>query len=188
MSTTENEFTILMQRVRAGDSQASSELFERYAQEVQLIVRRRLSKRLRSQFDSLDFAQDAWVAFFDVSPERYTFQTPEELVAFLTRLARHKLIDAYRQRFHAAKRDQRLVRRIDTEKQEPPARQPSPSQFALAEDEWERMLLNKPPKLRKALEMLRAGYKRAEIVEMLGLHPKILQRLIHSLDDRQSSS
>ena len=187
MSTPENEFALLMERVRAGDAEASRELFERYGQEIQLIVRRRLSKRLRSQFDSLDFAQDAWVAFFDISPEQYTFQTPEELLTFLTHLARHKLIDAYRQRYHGVKRNQRIERRLRPEK-EPPARQPSPSQLALAEDEWDRMLLNKPPKLRKALEMLRAGYSRIEILKILGLHPKMFQRLIQSLDDRLSST
>jgi RNA polymerase sigma factor (sigma-70 family) len=188
MSTTENEFECLMERIRDGDAEAGRILFERYGKDIQLIVRRRLNRRLRSQFDSVDFAQDAWASFFDIPTERYTFQTPEELVAFLAHLAHRKLIDAHRQRFQGAKRNMRRVRSIQPDRNEPPARQPTPSQFALAEDEWERMLHNKPPKLRKALELLRAGYGHHEIISMLGIHQRMLQRLIQSLNEKPSSS
>lgn len=188
MSSTENEFERLMERIRDGDAEAGRILFERYGKDIQMIVRRRLDQRLRSQFDSVDFAQDAWASFFDIPPERHTFQTPEELVAFLTVLARRKLLDAQRQRFQGAKRNMRRVRSLQPDRNEPPARQPTPSQFALAEDEWERMLLNKPPKLRKALELLRAGYSHREIISMLGLRPRMLQRLIQTLNEKQSSS
>lgn len=188
MSTIENEFEGLMERIRNGDAEAGRILFERYGKEIQMIVRHRLHRRLRSQFDSLDFAQDAWASFFDIPPDRYTFQTPEELIAFLAHLARRKLIDAHRQRFQGAKRNLDRVYRIQPNENEPPARQPTPSQFALAEDEWERMLLNKPPKLRKALELLRAGYAHHEIISMLGIHPRMLQRLIQSLNEKPSSS
>jgi RNA polymerase sigma factor (sigma-70 family) len=188
MATTENEFERLMERIRAGDAEAGRILFERYGKDIQLIVRRRLHRRLRAQFDSVDFAQDAWASFFDIPPERYTFQTPEELVAFLSKLVRNKLVDAQRRESSGREGQERRVYRLQPEEYEPPARQPTPSQLAVAEDVWERMLFNKPPKLRRALEMLRAGYSQAEIIKVLGINQRMFHRLIQSLDEKLSSS
>jgi RNA polymerase sigma-70 factor (ECF subfamily) len=185
MSEAQNEFEKLMQRVRDGDAEAGRELFERYGKAIQMVVRHRLDRRLRSQFDSLDFAQDAWASFFDTPAENHTFQTSEELVAFLTRVVRHKLIDAYRQRFHTARRDAGPVPDEPLDLSEQPARQPTPSQVAIAEEEWDRLLHNKPPKVRRALEMLRAGHSRQEIAESLGINAKRIQRLIQRMDDKK---
>jgi len=188
MSNTANEFERLMERVRTGDAEAGREIFERYGPAIQMVVRRRLNRRMRVEFDSLDFAQDAWASFFHIPPERCTFETPDELVAFLTRLVRNKLTDAYRQRFQTAMHDRRKLRSLNPSVHDRSGRQPTPSQFAIAEEEWDRMLHNKPPKLRHALEMLRAGHSRQEIAESLGLHPKMIQRLLQKLNDRQKRS
>lgn len=185
MSSTANEFERLMERVRTGDATAAREIFERYGPAIQMVVRRRLNRRMRSEFDSLDFAQDAWASFFHIPPESCTFETPDDLVAFLTRIVRNKMIDAYRQRFQAAMRDRRRLRSLEPDMPDRRGRQPTPSQFAIAEEEWVRMLHNKPPKIRHALEMLRAGHSRQEIAESLGLNPKMIQRLLQQLNDRQ---
>ena len=188
MSSTGNEFERLMERLRAGDAEAGREIFERYGQAIQMVVRSRLNRRMRVEFDSLDFAQDAWASFFHIPPERCTFETPDDLVAFLIRIARNKLTDAYRQRFHTEMHDRRKVRSLEPTDHNRPGRQPTPSQFAIAEEEWDRMLHNKPPKLRLALEMLRAGHSRREIAESLGLNPKMIQRLLEKLNERQKRS
>lgn len=188
MSTPENEFERLMAGVRAGDPQAGQELFERYGKHIQMVVRRRLHQSLRSQFDSLDFAQEAWASFFDISPDRYTFRTPEELVGFLTRVVQHKLIDAYRRRFPGAKGGTCAISPAEAELEEQPGAEATPSQFAMAKETWERFLEDKPPQVRRALEMLRAGYSRQEIAQSLGIHPKMIQRVLQKLDDRLRSS
>src|SRR5579871_2297110 len=127
MSSASNEFEQLMQRVRSGCPEAAREVFERYSKPVHMIVRHRLNPRLRSQFDSLDFTQDAWACFFDVPVERYCFKTPEELVGYLAGMAHHKLIDASRQRLQSVKRARHEVQaiRLQTEEDsgnEPPMR------------------------------------------------------------------
>lgn len=186
MSSTENEFELLMERVRLGDPEAGREIFERYGKAIQMVVRYRMDHRLRSQFDSIDFAQDVWASFFRIPAGDYAFQTPEELMAFLTRVVQFKMIDAYRQRCQYSKKDGRKFRRSQSNVEEQPARQPTPSHVVSIEEEWLRLLKNKPPKIQRALEMLRDGYSRREIAEHLGLHPKKIQRLIKRLNDRRS--
>jgi RNA polymerase sigma-70 factor (ECF subfamily) len=183
MSGTGNEFERLMQRVRTGDPLVGKELFERYGKAIQMVVRYRLDPRLRSQFDSLDFAQDAWASFFRRPAEDFAFQTPEDLVAFLTQVARHKIIDAYRQRCRHSKKNGRTFRRSETYIDDKPARQPTPSQMAIGEEAWRRLLRNKPPKIQLALEMLRDGYSQREIAQRLELNVKRIQRLIKRLND-----
>jgi RNA polymerase sigma factor (sigma-70 family) len=186
MSSAANEFELLMERVRLGDPEAGRELFERYGKAIQMVVRYRMDRRLRSQFDSLDFAQDVWASFFRIPAGDYAFRTPGELMAFLTRVVQYKMIDAYRKRCQHSKKSGRKFRRSQSNIDEQPARQPTPSQVAIGEEEWRRLLKNHPPKIQRALEMLREGYSRREIAERLDLHPKKIQRLIKSLNDRRS--
>lgn len=188
MSDTGNEFERLMERVRTGDAEAARILFDRYGPAIRMVVRRRLNRHMRTEFDSLDFVQDAWASFFRLTAERCTFQTPEELVAFLLRMTRNKLSDAYRQRYQTEAHNLRKLRHLRSDLDEQDGRHPTPSQFAIAEEEWDRMLLHTPPKLRHALELLRAGHSKQEIAEGLGLHPKTIQRLLQKLNERQQRS
>jgi RNA polymerase sigma factor (sigma-70 family) len=187
MSSSGNEFERLMERVRTGDPEVGKELFERYGKAIQMVVRYRLDHRLRSQFDSLDFAQDAWASFFRIPTDNYTFRTPEELMAFLSQVVRHKMIDAYRKRCRRSKEGERTFVRSESYDEEAPARQPTPSQVAIVEEEWRRLLKDEPPEMQCALEMLREGYSRREIAEQLGLTVKSIQRLIKRLNERRRS-
>jgi RNA polymerase sigma-70 factor (ECF subfamily) len=186
MSDTSNEFEQLMQRVRAGCPDAAREVFERYSKHIHMIVRHRLNPRLRSQFDSLDFAQEAWASFFDVPAERYSFKTPEELVNYLAGIAHHKLIDVSRQRLQTVKHARHEVHSLRPQTDEdpghdPPVRQPTPSQLAIAGEQWDRLLQGQPPRVRRALEMLREGHTHNEVARCLGVHPKMLQRVLQHL-------
>jgi RNA polymerase sigma-70 factor (ECF subfamily) len=186
MSTTENEFELLMERVRTGDADAGKELFERYGKAIQRVVRFHMDRRLRTQFDSIDFAQDAWASFFRISAEDFNFQTPEELVAFLTRTVQNKVVDAYRKRSQHSKDNGRTFREFDNKIHKLLGRLPSPSQCAIAEEEWRRLMHNKPPKVQQALAMLRDGYSQREIAKSLGLNVKRIHRLLARLKKLRS--
>lgn len=183
MSESATEFVELMARVRTGSQEAMTELCRRYGGHLRRVVRRKLSQRLRGQFDSLDFTQDVWVSFVAVPAEQYTFDTPEQLVLFLSRVACNKVVDAYRQRLGAGKR---------IEQQEPtpesipvPAsREPTPSQAFLADERWERILDGLTPAQREVVDLLRQGHTHHEISEQLGLHVKEIQRLVRKLSKR----
>jgi RNA polymerase sigma-70 factor (ECF subfamily) len=191
MSISTNEFEQLMERVRAGCPEAKCEVVERYGKHIQLIVRHRLSPRLRSQFDSLDFAQDAWASFFNVPVDRYFFKTPEELVNYLASIAHHKLVDVSRKRLqtvkHARHEEQPIRRQTDEDSgNEPPARQPTPSQLAIADEQRDLLQEGQPAHFRRALEMLHEGHTHQEVAQVLGVHPKMLQRMLQHLNRKLS--
>lgn len=175
-----------MERLRTGDPEAPREIFERYGEAIQRVVRYRLNRRLRTQYDSLDFTQDAWASFFHIPAEKFTFKTPEELVAFLTRIVNNKVIDAYRKRRHHPDTDPRQLRHSPQCIDAQPARLPTPSQFAIAEEVWNRILENKPPKIQLALTMLRDGYSQREIAHNLGLNVRRIHRLLARLKQLKS--
>jgi RNA polymerase sigma factor (sigma-70 family) len=143
---------------------------------------------LRSQFDSLDFSQDAWASFFHIPPERINFKTPQELLAFLSCLAHHKLIDQQRRQQRTLKRSRHEVNPPETNVKDLPGPHPTPSQVAIAEEQWSRLLQNKSPRVRSALELMRDGHSLREIAEHLGIHPKKLQRLLKCLRRKVLSS
>lgn len=185
MSDAQSEFAHLMQRVRAGDPRAAQEVFDRYSEPIRRVVRRYLHQRLRTQYDSIDILQTVWASFFQVPPERYTFETPEALIQFLSQMAHHKAVDVFRRRLMADKYN--LNRQVSLH--EPtreldkalPVRQPTPSQLAIAEEHWERIIRGQPPRVRQVLEMLRLGHTQREVADRFGLHPKTIQRLLEKL-------
>jgi RNA polymerase sigma factor (sigma-70 family) len=182
------EFEALMRRVREGDAQAAQEVFERYNHHVRLVVRRALHQRLRRQYDSTDFAQSVWASFFQEPPGRYTFTSPEALISFLSRVAYNKVVTAARHRIGAAKNDVRREQPLDTSSPEETGRMPdvagdtpTPSQEVMAEECWVQMVEGLPPSYRRALEMLRDGHSHREVAAVLGVHPKMLQRILTKL-------
>jgi len=185
MSAQQTEFELLMERVRAGSPEAAQEVYDRYSDHIRWVVRRRLHHRLRTQYDSVDFLQAVWASFFVAPADRYTFSTPEALIHFLSRLACNKVIEVFRQRLqterHNLNREQSLEG-LGDEVNDPPERGPSPSQLAIAEEHWERLLQGQPPLKRQVLEMLRQGHTQREISEQLDLHPKAIQRFLRELN------
>jgi RNA polymerase sigma-70 factor (ECF subfamily) len=183
----ENDFRGLMERVQSGSDEAARELFDRYSGHVARVVRRRLHPRLRTQYDSLDFLQAVWASFF-TSPLHRVLERPEDLVGYLSRMACNKIMDANRRRFGAQKADARRERSLAAPDGGPgpevSARQPTPSQLAIAEESWEKLLKGQPPTLRRALEMLRQGHTYRDIADEVGLHPKALQRFLQKLMER----
>ncbi len=190
------EFEDLMQRVRAGSPGAAREVYDRYNHHVQRVVRRYLARRLRRQYDSLDFLQEIWASFFAIPPEHYTFESPAELVNFLARVATNKVVDVYRHRVLTAKRDiGREVPIVSLPAEdvptggpavaaEPPGREPTPSQLSIAEERWQQLLRGQPPRCRRVLELLRQGHTYGEVSEQTGIHCKVIQRLVRKLDER----
>jgi RNA polymerase sigma-70 factor (ECF subfamily) len=183
----EDDFRSLMERVRSGSDEAARELFDRYSGHVARVVRRRLHARLRTQYDSLDFLQAVWASFF-TAPLHRALERPEDLIGYLSRMACNKVVDANRRRFGAQKEDARRERSLEAPEggwgAEVSARQPTPSQVAIAEESWEKMLEGQPAPLRRALVMLRQGHTYRDIAAEVGLHPKALQRFLQKLMER----
>lgn len=179
------EFRLLMQRVQEGCPEASQQLFERYQQHVLRVVRRRLHQKLRSKFDSGDFVQAVWASFFSLDLGRHHFDSPEALVGFLGSLARNKVIEEVRHRLHTLKhdvtREQPLYDSSGHPTGEVAARQPTPSEIAVAREQWARLLEEQPEQHQRILVLLRQGHSPSEVAQQLGLSIKTVRRLIHKL-------
>lgn len=85
----------LVARVRAGDATAAAELVRRYEPIIRSRVRvwlRMQDVRLRRVFDSMDICQSVLASFFvRAAAGQYDLDQPEQLVALLVQMARHKL-------------------------------------------------------------------------------------------------
>ena len=187
----EDEFRRLMERVRAGCPDAAQEMYNLYSEHIRRVVRRRLHQRLRSQYDSLDFTHDVWASFFRTPREEFTFDDPKLLVKYLARVAYNKVADEHRRRFHGRKNNIELERPLAGGRRaggapvDLPGRGPTPRQAAIANERWERLLDGQPDAYRVMLEMLRLGHSHTEIAARTGLHPKMIQRLLHKMAQRR---
>ena len=100
----------------------------------------------------------------------HNFDSPDDLLAYLARMARNKVCDAGVRNVQAQKRDIQREQSLhaDNAAPQPDRGQATPSQYIMADEEWERMLTESPEHLRPILLLLRKGHTHAEIGEVLG--------------------
>jgi RNA polymerase sigma factor (sigma-70 family) len=196
MTSSPYTFKDLMEKVRQGSPEASRELYDRYGHHILHVVRRRLHSRLRPKFDSLDFVQDVWASFFaatkavppasDGAAEAGTrFESPSALAAFLAKVARNKVAEAFRTRLGRTKYNLNRENSLDGSAafQGKKLRGPDPtgSQVAVAKETYDRLANDQPSHHRRILELLHQGCKHGEIAEKLGVNEKTIRRLVRKL-------
>jgi RNA polymerase sigma factor (sigma-70 family) len=178
------EFLALLQGIREGSPDAVRGFLGQYGPLVLRVVRRRLDRRLRTQYDSTDFTQDIWASFFAHQLGR-PFERPDDVVAFLVQLAQNKLNDRARERLFTQRRDvsreQSLDDDLEKAGEELPGRQPTPSQFAVANDTWQRLLSDLTPRERNILDLLRLGYSQRDTAVRAGVTVRTVRRLVEKL-------
>jgi RNA polymerase sigma factor (sigma-70 family) len=101
-------FTGFMDRIRAGDQEAATELVRQYESLIRREVRLHLEdRRLYRVFDSMDVCQSVLGSFFlRAAAGQYDLERPEQLIKLLVTMTRNKLASAAR-RQHRQRRDQR---------------------------------------------------------------------------------
>jgi RNA polymerase sigma-70 factor (ECF subfamily) len=95
-ATSENEdFQVLLGRVRAGDEQAATELVRRYEPAIRRAARVRLvDTRLNRLLDSMDICQSVMASFFvRAALGQYELETPAQLLKLLATMTRNKLVN-----------------------------------------------------------------------------------------------
>ena len=179
------EFAQLIAQAQTGDGDAARRLYEDYGPHIVRAVRRRLHARLRSRFDSIDFAQDVWASFFGNVLAKGQFTSPKELVALLTTMARNKVLETVRPHTQGRKRN---VQREDSLERHHdrganlPAVQQTPSQIVMGKEAWDRLLASQPPVYRHILLLLRDGRPREMIAQELGVSVRTVQRVMDKLN------
>jgi RNA polymerase sigma factor (sigma-70 family) len=178
------DLSSLLDACRRGDPDAAAELVRRYLPHVRAAVRRRLAAGMRMRFDSQDFAQDVWLSFFRVALDRADLRDEQSLVAYLSQMARTKVAEEYR---HQTTLKVGLDRDVPaTRADDPSGRGPTPSEAAVAGDEWERLTAGLSDRERQMLQMLRDGHTHADTAASLGLSEKTVQRLVRRLLSRDA--
>jgi RNA polymerase sigma-70 factor (ECF subfamily) len=179
-------FAALLRRMREGCPDAAREMFERYSRPLRVVIRKRLHRRLRTVYDSLDFVQSVWASFLQTPPGAVDCRTPRSFETYLVKVATHKVIEVYRQRMQTARRDLSREQPWADLAKSPEARDPapSPSQVAIADEYWQRMMEGQTPEVREVLELLRLGHTQAEVARRCRLHPKMIRRLLQKIRAR----
>jgi RNA polymerase sigma factor (sigma-70 family) len=185
-------FESLMAQVRAGSQEAARELFLRYSDPVRRVVRRWIEERMRRTHDSADFEQAVWASFFLTSADRYSFAHPEELIAFLSRVAYNKIRDAARQAKAVRHGGETEEQSLDGPRGPHDARplandlagpMHTPSKYVIADEQWQSLTRNLPPGHVRILELMREGHTQTEIAARLGRDRKAIQRLLDHLQE-----
>lgn len=180
-------FDGLFARAQTGDKDAWEELFRECYPKVVRVVRRRLNQPMRSLYDSADFASDVWRSLLAKS-DRFDFPNINSLLAFLEKAATQKVIDEHR-KLTSQKRDQSRTISLDanleglTVGMQVPSTDPTPSQYAVANEGWQRVYERLDETHRRVLEMARQGYSTREISETVGWEVRQVQRVLKKLGD-----
>ena len=152
----------LLEKLTIGDADAAEQLFLAYEPYLRMVVRRKLTANMRAKFDSIDIVQSVWADLLDGFREsRWKFQDVDHMRAFLVKVTHHRFIDRIRQHAPA----------IDHEQSRPPSSLESmaspvearPSEFAQADELWERLMAKMSPMHRQILDLKRQGFSLDEI-------------------------
>ena len=173
----------LIERARQGDQQAWQVLFEDCYPKIIRVIRRRMSRPLRSLYDSTDIANEVMKSLA-VKFNHLDFESIGGLRAYLIQAAESKLVDGYRYG-HAMKRDINRLQAShpgdDLGQFEAIDRGPTPSQVAVATEREEDLLRDRDGDQRSVLELKIRGFSNGEIAETTGWHVRKIERFLERL-------
>jgi len=185
----DQDFADRLAKAKDGDDAAVRALLLRYEDEVRMVVRGRLPKALRTQFDSMDFVQVVWQnVFTGQGPDLTQFENPRHFFGYLAGVARNKVLEEHRRRTRTKKydlgREEPLyVRRGDREvPREVAATEPSPSQGAQARDRLDQLMTGRTPQEQQVVDLRRIGLTYEEVALRLGLHEGAVRRIVKTIE------
>jgi RNA polymerase sigma factor (sigma-70 family) len=175
-----------LQDAQRGDQSAWETLFNECYPKVRRVVRRKLDRKMRSLYDSTDFASDVMKSLA-ANLNQLSFPSIDSLLAFLAHVAEQKVIDEYR-KIHTLKRDVTRERRFSTSDSESgpgylPSRDPSASEWVQAKEVHERLLDGQDEIERTIISLKHEGYSTADIAERVRWNIRKVQRFLKDLHD-----
>src|SRR5438874_1905272 len=170
----------LLIRFQHGDREAAGLLYDRYAERLRALTRRKSSTALACRLDPDDIVQSVFRNFFHAAREGgYDVPPGEDLWKLLLVIALNKI--RARGTFHrAAKRDVRRTRRIDgldpytLAKENPHGQAPLTFLPLVAEEALEQL----PPLQRRIVELRVEGYQVHEIAKLTGRSLRTVERTL----------
>lgn len=187
----DDDFTELMAKARSGDPEALRDFLDRFEEEVRVMVRARLPRRLRPRFDSGDFVQEVWqTVFAEAGDQPREFENVAHLCGFLQGVVRNKVQQQHRRLTRTAKhnlaREEPLyIARGDREfPREVASPDPSPSEKMQADDRLQQLTAGFGPREIEVLSLRRQGLTFGEIGERVGMHERTVRRIIELFRSR----
>lgn len=180
-------FNELVAAVARRDEAATREFVRLFEDDIRRIVRARLPRALRTQFDSLDFVQAVWQVFFREAGEVGRFSGREHLRGFLAGIARKKVLEEYRrrttaQKYDVAKEESLYVVRGGREvPRDVRAPDPSPSQHLQARDRLSQLTMGRSPVEVEVIRLREQGLTFDEIAVRTGLGERSVRRVIEAI-------
>src|SRR5262245_32520379 len=172
----------LLDALQAGDEDAARQLFDRYAEQLVLLARKRISQRLASRIDAEDIVQSVFRTFFHRAKQgKFHLEEPDDICKLLARITAHK---TFRQiAFHRrAKRDacQETAQGDDAQDllMKLMMAEPSPEEATAFLDQLQHFLAKLADEERRILELRMEGYNNVEIAQRLGISDRKIRRLM----------
>jgi RNA polymerase sigma factor (sigma-70 family) len=171
-----SDFLSVLDQARRGDEDAVRQLVARYEPQIRRVVRVRLTNEaFRREFDSLDICQSVMADFFlGVRSNRYSLETPEQLIGLLAAMARHKFLKRAK-RHSTAKRDSRRRYIGDVAELELAAKDDTPSAIVARKELRDAILACLSPAERTVAQRRSEGWSWQELVEEFGGTPDQLR-------------
>ena len=182
MSDKTLHFQSLLQALKAGSQDAARELVEQYGSHVLRCIRQRLPRRIRPQYDSIDFAQLVWKSVFTGPDILSELDSPKRFEGLLWGMVRNKINDVQRE-LDTRKRDVQKQVPLDDELAEthPFSKDPTPSAVAIFHDEWKNLATEQPPQSLRVVLLRYEGNTFEEIAAHLGIDESTARKVINRL-------
>ncbi len=183
-------FTKLVERIRAGDDGAATEVFRRFAGRLIGLARAELDTRIRRQEDPEDVVQSVYRSFFTrYRAGQFDFANWDELWSLLTVITVRKCMN--RAEYYLAK-----CRNVGVEVAPQPTsdgtdvldrvidREPTPLEAVILADTMEQMMRGLEPDDRAIIELSLQGFSVPEIGARLGFAERTVRRVRERIKKR----
>ena len=175
----------LMARAKSGDRDAMGEFLTRYEREVLIMVRARLPREIRGQYDSVDFVQAVWKSMIlKLEGSTREFENERHLLQYLAGVVRNKVLEQHRRLTRTAKYSVRVEESLYVkwgDREQPleiASSDPSPSQAAVERECFTRLTEERSPLEVKVLSMRREGWTFQDIAAETQVDERSLRRII----------
>ncbi len=173
---------LLLERFRAGEEAAATELFERFSKRLGSLVQSRLSRKLARRLDAEDVVLSAYRSFFVRARDgQFAVDEPGDLWRLLAKITLNKL---YRSaaRHHAGRRslDREQDGIIDLANRATDAAS-SPDLEVIVADQLEYLMSQLPEATCRVLELRLQGHDADEIAGLIGRSPRTVRRQLEAV-------
>jgi DNA-directed RNA polymerase specialized sigma24 family protein len=169
-----------IEKLRAGDNEAWALFYQKYERRVRAYIARRISWPAARQDD-----EDVWLSLIGSLVRRLQSDKEqlaiEKMTAFVMGMAKHKWLAEYAKQ-HASKRNPTKELADGSAVNQVQQSGPTPSQIAMAREEYDRFMNRLDPMDCKILELELQGYSTKEIAEKMERSQRTIQLRLEKID------